>query len=248
MKRSISYDESSVIPAAKKYMRPVDIQSHHLWTISDAVVLHKTAPKVRLPLQSFNHIAREVLSLEKSRKFYCDILGFCEVDRPPFQCEGYWLYGYGLSLHLVQTTVPEYRRELKRTRIQHFSSCLPQVDHIAFMTSDLTCIRSVLDKAHVYYKMDHPSDGISQIFLFDPDGNVIEVSNCKEHLNPCPLDLAIQHDKAVKESELPPEDEEIGYEICLKQQVADESETESIDARFSDISNLECSSVDDDSN
>jgi glyoxylase I family protein len=146
--------------------------NHHLWTISDAIDITKNKPRVKLPLKSFNHVAREVLSIEKSRRFYVDILGFTEVPRPPFHCDGYWLYGYGLSLHLVATTVPEYRRQLKRTRIEHFSTCLPQVDHIAFVTDDVDCIREVLDKAQVYYKIDKPSEGVYQLFMFDPDGNV----------------------------------------------------------------------------
>ena len=50
------------------------------WTLSDALeksdknISRKTSP-IRLPMNSFNHIAREVLSLEKSLKFYVDVLG-----------------------------------------------------------------------------------------------------------------------------------------------------------------------------
>jgi len=134
---------------------------------------------VRLPLASFNHIAREVLSLDKSKRFYVDILGFEVGPRPPFDSEGYWLYGYGLSLHLVQTTQAEHRKLLKRDRIKYFTTCLPKVDHIAFITSDISVIRKTLDERDVYYKEDKPGNtGIEQIFFFDPDGNVIEVSNC----------------------------------------------------------------------
>lgn len=99
-------------------------------------------------MNAFNHIAREVLSLEKSLNFYVDVLGkmsnnkicrilfiigfsmfqkgFQVVPRPPFDCDGYWLYGYGLSLHLVATDNPEERKLVKRRRIQHFSSSLPR--------------------------------------------------------------------------------------------------------------------------
>mmetsp|Transcript_22655 Transcript_22655/g.20579 ORF Transcript_22655/g.20579 Transcript_22655/m.20579 type:complete len:255 (+) Transcript_22655:112-876(+) len=158
-------------------------EKHHTWTLSDAVeldIIEKRKHIVKLPLKSFNHIAREVISIEKSRRFYVDILGFTEVPRPPFDCDGYWLFGYGLSLHLVATTVPEYRRQLKRTRIEHFSTALPQVDHMAFITDDLADIQKILDEEKVYYKADEPGKiGIKQIFFFDPDGNVIEVSNCQ---------------------------------------------------------------------
>lgn len=40
-------------------------------------------------------------------------------------------------------------------------------------------MREVLDGENVYYKADTPKEtGIQQIFLFDPDGNVLEISNC----------------------------------------------------------------------
>jgi catechol 2,3-dioxygenase-like lactoylglutathione lyase family enzyme len=147
------------------------------WSIEDSTPARISGAK--LPLESFNHIAKEVLSLEKSRHFYVEILGFTQIPRPPFDCEGFWLYGYGLSLHLVETTTPEDRKEVKMRRIMHFSTALPRVDHIAFITSSISFVKKVLDDAKVFYKEDCPKDtGIRQIFLFDPDGNVIEISNC----------------------------------------------------------------------
>jgi catechol 2,3-dioxygenase-like lactoylglutathione lyase family enzyme len=154
------------------------IGRHTKWTLAD-VSPRGQPPSVRLPLASFNHIAREVLSLEKSRRFYVDILGFAVVPRPPFDCEGYWLYGYGLSLHLVATSVPDERKVAKVHRIKHFTSSLPRVDHIAFISTDIEGVKTALDTARVYYMEDMPKQtGIHQIFLFDPDGNVIEISNC----------------------------------------------------------------------
>ena len=119
-----------------------------------------------------------MICIEKSCHFYCDVLGFQVVPRPPFESEGYWLYGYGLSLHLVASRNHQERRQLLCTRIKHFSQALPRVDHVAFITRDIKAIRATLDKANVFYKSDNPSDGIEQIFFFDPDGNVLEVSNC----------------------------------------------------------------------
>ena len=54
------------------------------------------------------------------------------------------------------------------------------MDHIAFITSDITFIKNVLDDEGVFYKEDFPNNtgGIWQIFVFDPDYNVIEISNC----------------------------------------------------------------------
>jgi len=133
----------------------------------------------KLPMAAFNHIGREVLDVEISKKFYCHILGFESIPRPDLGCDGVWLSGYGLNLHLVQTKFPGYRKDLRSRRIDHFSKALPRVDHIAFTTQDLTTIRNALYEANVFLKEEEPKEtGIKQIFLFDPDGNVIEISNC----------------------------------------------------------------------
>lgn len=148
------------------------------WTLTDALKSSKrSCPK--LPLDAFNHISREVICLTTSKHFYVDILGFLEMPRPDFKSEGCWLYGYGLNLHLVRTLVPAERLKAKIARLEHFSAHIPTVDHFAFVSSDLTTVRAVLDSENVYYSYQTlPSSGLYQIFFFDPDGNVVEISNC----------------------------------------------------------------------
>ena len=160
---------------------PQLLGNHSTWTLGDTDKNKRRG--IKLPLSSFNHIAREVRNLEKSKEFYVDILGFDVVPRPAFNCQGYWLSGYGLSLHLVLTTVPDERKRVKINRIRHFSSALPRVDHCAFITADIMYVKSILDEQKVYYKYVIGPVGIQQIFLFDPDGNVIEVSNCEAGLD-----------------------------------------------------------------
>jgi catechol 2,3-dioxygenase-like lactoylglutathione lyase family enzyme len=150
------------------------------WILSDALEKHKHTGK-QFPVSSFNHIAREAIDVEKSKNFYCDILGFRPIPRPPLGVEGYWLFGNNLMLHLIQTKNVEDREAIKAARIKDFSHRLPGVDHIAFLTTNLQAIREILDSEEAYYKYAEPAKdvtGIKQIFLFDPDGNVVEISNC----------------------------------------------------------------------
>lgn len=182
MGRSTSWD--SCVPYAAHHTHKADGGGELHWSVTDST--SSMEAKVRLPLASFNHIAREVLSLERSKSFYVDVLGFDVGPRPPFDSDGYWLYGYGLSLHLVLTTQPAARKLLKKDRIKYFTTCLPKVDHVAFITSDISIIRRTLDERNVYYKYDCPANtGIEQVFFFDPDGNVIEVSNCAVREQAC---------------------------------------------------------------
>ena len=81
------------------------------------------APVTRpFPIVSFNHLSREVLDYEMSRDFYCGVLGFIEIPRPAFENDGVWLYGFGLSLHLIKSKYPRKRLLLKGRRI---GACLP---------------------------------------------------------------------------------------------------------------------------
>ena len=165
-----------------------DNLAEYSYNLTDAFAFKQNP--VKLPIASFNHIAREVFSLEKSKNFYVDILGFEIVPRPMFDSEGYWLYGYGLSLHLVSTKVPEERKVTKKVRIKHFSTQLPTVDHIAFVSNDIKTVKGILDKAKVYYKHEIlKSAGIEQLFFFDPDGNVLEISNCAPEVGSTTCDL-----------------------------------------------------------
>jgi len=75
------------------------------------------APYRPFPIVSFNHMSREVLDYELSRDFYCGVLGFIEIPRPAFENEGVWLYGFGLSLHLIKSRYPQKRLLLKGRRI-----------------------------------------------------------------------------------------------------------------------------------
>lgn len=82
-------------------------------------------------------------------------------------------------MHLVASKHPVLRQEVINRRISHFTEALPRVDHIAFVTSDMDTIKKRLDKERVFYrKFALPDESIQQIFILDPDGNVIEVSNC----------------------------------------------------------------------
>jgi len=130
-------------------------------------------------LALFNHITREVLDVDASRDFYVNVLGMVEVPRPPLEGEGLWLHGLGLSLHLLQTRVPERRRDVIARRIHHFKTQLPNCDHVAFTTPDLGAVEAVLLGADVFHKkVVTEVVGSTQLFFFDPDGNVIEVTDC----------------------------------------------------------------------
>lgn len=48
-----------------------------------------------MPLGGLQHFTIEPQDLEKTKAFYCDVLGLENGDRPPLDFPGYWLYSGG---------------------------------------------------------------------------------------------------------------------------------------------------------
>jgi catechol 2,3-dioxygenase-like lactoylglutathione lyase family enzyme len=60
-----------------------------------------------MPLGGLQHYTIEPSDLERSKEFYCDVLGLENGDRPPLDFAGYWLYSGGAAtVHLMGTRKP----------------------------------------------------------------------------------------------------------------------------------------------
>lgn len=136
----------------------------------------------------FNHLARECINTEVTADFYCDILGFRRIPRPDFEEEhgggpvrGVWLNGHSLNLHLIQTNNVPNRTALLGERVKHFYTNWPSVDHFAFVCKNWDEKEAMLKARNVQCKRFGGEDskaGITQLMLLDPDGNVVELSDC----------------------------------------------------------------------
>ena len=56
-----------------------------------------------------HHVSIITANLERSLKFYCDVLGLVRIDRPPFDIGGAWLACGPSQLHLVDYPAGTYR-------------------------------------------------------------------------------------------------------------------------------------------
>ena len=60
-----------------------------------------------MPLGVLQHYTIEPSDLERTKDFYCDVLGLENGDRPPLGFPGYWLYSGGVAtVHLLGPRVP----------------------------------------------------------------------------------------------------------------------------------------------
>ncbi len=125
-----------------------------------------------MPAQSLNHYTIIARDLERTKDFYCDIVGLTVGDRPPLPFPGYWLYCGGIpTVHLIG-----YRAE--DPVIQDgpsYPASTGRLDHIAFNCSGLKEMRANLQSHGI--KFDErvlPRLNMTQLFYYDPDGIAVE--------------------------------------------------------------------------
>lgn len=118
-----------------------------------------------MELRKLLHAGLLISDLERSRRFYNGILGLKEKPRPAFDFPGAW-YDLGESeLHLIVTRETLPRPEARPSRDFH----------VSFLIDDYEATKQALNNAGVPFR--EGSSGIAQIFVRDPDGNLIELQS-----------------------------------------------------------------------
>jgi lactoylglutathione lyase len=112
----------------------------------------------------FNHIALEVLDVNRSCKFYNEILGLRPMQRPAFDFPGAWFQlGNNIELHLIGGQPLDTKLN---TRSNHF----------AIEVRELDAWQAWLESHRIQTlgRKIRP-DGALQLYITDPDGYVIEL-------------------------------------------------------------------------
>ena len=118
-----------------------------------------------MAIDGLDHITVNASDLDASRRFYVDVLGLHDGDRPAFDVPGAWLYA---GDHAIVHLVGERERPAATTG---------PFDHFAFQAADLAGVIGRLKAAGVAYDLfTVPGLGRKQVFVEDPDGVRIELS------------------------------------------------------------------------
>lgn len=112
-----------------------------------------------------HHYSLDVADVDTSRAFYGELLGLPEIERPDFGLPGAWYQAGSVQLHLIQTPPGV---EVGRNA----PNLTPLAKHIAFEIEDYESVRVRLEEAGL--EMIATGADRGQIFVRDPDGNVIE--------------------------------------------------------------------------
>lgn len=109
-------------------------------------------------LRTLHHASVRITDLARSRDFYEGLLGLRSAPRPDLGLPGAW-YEVGTSqIHLIQSAAVS-------------DGIDPTAPHLAVEVVDLTEVKRSLEACGVPY-LDF---GGSQLWIRDPDGNVVEL-------------------------------------------------------------------------
>ena len=119
-----------------------------------------------MPIMEFAHFNVSTSNLERTRKFYAEILGLKDGYRPPFSRPGAWMYLNDQPIvHISTARSPQ--PDVKKT---------DAFDHIALWTKDLNYFRKILTENNIkFVEFAVPENDQYQVFFNDPEGTEIEL-------------------------------------------------------------------------
>ena len=120
-------------------------------------------------INQLNHVGIHVADVHKSRAFYGQVLGLKEIPRPAFSFDGAWFeFGPAQELHII-----DGRDEptVSQPRGNHFALRVPNLNEAA---------AELRAKGISMHGPQTRPDGVKQLFIRDPDGHTVELTELPE--------------------------------------------------------------------
>jgi catechol 2,3-dioxygenase-like lactoylglutathione lyase family enzyme len=139
-----------------------------------------------MPITELNHYLLVAKNLERTKKFYQQVLGLKLAQRPDFGFPGYWLKAGGdICVHLASQAPNRIRDQFLLKKHPRGTQGSGSVDHIAFLAKKPEEVRQRIQKHKVkmHYR-SFPDAKLFQIFLKDPDDVTIELNFLGESVDP----------------------------------------------------------------
>ena len=126
-----------------------------------------------IEISNIDHVNVESDDVERSERFYREVIGLKIGPRPDFERPGYWMYADDKPVvHIIRT----HPNNDMLTGSKHAS-----ISHFALQIKDYDATRQHLDSLKISYDTnDVDNTAIRQIFLQDPEGVLIELIHLPE--------------------------------------------------------------------
>lgn len=131
-----------------------------------------------IDIEMLHHVALPVADLARAKAFYADVIGLAETERPPFDFPGAWFtIAGGATLHLIVSERQTFRagkpldsRDIHvAIRVRSFRGALAHLAERGYSGDSA-------DEMKRIKVTPAARAGFAQIFLLDPDRNVVELN------------------------------------------------------------------------
>ncbi len=128
-------------------------------------------------LDALHHVAVTVTDVDRARRFYSEVLGLTEIPRPDFGFGGVWYRVGNSEVHLIAHAETRTMRGITTidSRDGHFALRVGRYDEtLAHLRAlGVPCLELPVNKTPW-----------AQLYVTDPDGNVIELNAPPETVGP----------------------------------------------------------------
>jgi catechol 2,3-dioxygenase-like lactoylglutathione lyase family enzyme len=119
--------------------------------------------------------------IQRSRDFYCDVVGLTVGERPPLAFPGYWLYadpGGASCLHIAERQAYAAHAAGLGLHVPERAAEAGPVDHVAFRagSDDYDGLLERLSRAGIEAVTNAVPGGPRQVFIEDPNGVRVEIN------------------------------------------------------------------------
>jgi catechol 2,3-dioxygenase-like lactoylglutathione lyase family enzyme len=131
-----------------------------------------------MKIETIHHVSLPVTDLERSKRFYAEILGLREIERPPFDFPGAWYEVGKGQLHLIVGERSTFRgTKGLDSRDIHFAVRVPSYREALAFLEEKGYRTDADDSDPMKLKAsERPKAGFPQLYVLDPDRNVIEIN------------------------------------------------------------------------
>ena len=130
----------------------------------------KTTP---IRVKTLDHVTIVVSDLERSTRFYTEVIGMRQVERPDFGFPGRWFQAGDTQIHMNLETENAGKAGFPFQRAKSLASGF----HYAFEVDDCAAAIARIEELGISIA-DGPRsrpDGARQFYIYDPDGHLVEL-------------------------------------------------------------------------